>query len=267
MKMKLHSLQTGGIVYPLMFRSVIRAAGFGWAVRSIAFVMFGLYMVSYLPLIYHRKPPQTIRRFFDKSVLGDTPFLILCIASVFSATAYYIHFIYLPLLTKVRVPVIEQDLGFNLLAILNGSSAVGRLLAGIAAAKFGPTETIFVSLVLGSIVLFCWILVDSIQGTIAWSVLWGMVSGVLVALPGAFIPLFCPFPAFIGTRSGMYWVFVGAGLLIGSPIGGAIYDVRMESSGSWRMQVFAGTFMMGAAMFTLYPLIHLRLKAGATGIS
>ncbi|KAF2471485.1 MFS general substrate transporter [Lindgomyces ingoldianus] len=198
----------GGVVYPLMFRSIVRSVGFGWAVRSIAFVMLSLYVVSYLPLLNHQEPPPVIRRFFDTSALRDAPFMVLCIGSIFSATAYYIPFLYLPLLTKVRIPSVGSDLAFDLLAILNGSSAVGRLLAGVAAAIFGPTETTSVSLVFGSILLFCWSVVDSVAGTIVWAVFWGMVSGVLVALPGAFIPLFCPSLAVIGTRSGMYWVFI-----------------------------------------------------------
>jgi len=249
-----------------MFRSIVRSAGFGWAVRGIAFVMLGLYVISYLPLLYYREKPPTVRHFFDPSALRDAPFMVLCVASVFSATAYYIPFLYLPLLTKVRIPWISSNLTFGLLSILNGSSVVGRLLAGVAAAIFGPTETISISLVFGSILLFCWIVVDSVAGTIVWSVFWGMVSGVLVALPGAFIPLFCPSLTVIGTRSGMYWVFVGLGLLIGSPIGGAIYDVKMGNSDSWRLQVFAGIFMMGAAVCTVYPMLHLRHKSRSAAV-
>jgi MFS family permease len=250
-----------------MFRSIVRSAGFPWAVRSIAFVVLSLYTLSYLALLNHQKPPPMVRRVFDTAALTDAPFMVLCVASLCSATAYYIPFLYLPLLTQVRIPSVDSDLAFDLLAILNGASGVGRLLAGIAAAIFGPTETIAVSLVFGSIILFSWIAVESVAGTIVWAVFWGMVSGVLVALPGAFVPLFCPSLALIGTRSGMYWLWVGLGLLIGSPIGGAIYDVKTAGSDWWKLQVFAGIFMMMAAAFTVYPIIHLHRNARAAGSS
>lgn len=246
-----------------MFRTLVSHAGFPWAVRAIGFVTLGLYLVSYLVLINHPKKPPMARRFFDASAFTDMPFMVLSVASLFSATAYYIPLLYLPLLTKIRIPHVQPHIASDLLAILNGASVVGRLIAGVVAAKYGPTETIFISLVMGSILLFCWIVVDTVPGTIVWSVFWGMISGVLVALPGAFIPLFCPSLSVIGTRSGMYWAWVGAGLLIGSPIGGAIYDVKAGRGDWWRLQVFAGVFMMGAAALIVYPILHLRRKRRA----
>lgn len=244
-----------------MFRALLKQIGFAWTVRAIAFVVLALYGFSYLVLVNQPKKPVMVRRLFDLSAFTDLPFMVLSVASLFSATAYYIPLLYLPLLTQARIPTVNPDLIFYLLAILNGASAVGRLLAGIVAAKFGPTETISVALVIGSTLLFSWIRVTSIAGTIVWSVFWGMISGVLVALPGAFIPLFSPSLAVIGTRSGMYWVWVGLGMLIGSPISGAIHDPRSARTDWWRLQVFAGVFMMAAALLTIYPVIHLRRKA------
>ena len=251
----------GGIIYPIMFRKLVSRIGFAWAVRSIAFVVLALYLVSYLNLINRPKMKSTIRRqLFDTTALTDWPFMLLCTASLFSATAYYIPLLFLPIVTEIRIPTMNTDLAYNLLAIVNGASAVGRILAGITAAKCGPTETITVALMFGSVLLFCWKVVDSITGVITWSVFWGMISGVLVALPGAIVPLFSPSLAVIGTRSGMYWAWVGLGLLIGSPIGGALYDQRAAGTDLWRLQVFAGALMMATALFTVYPTIHLRRK-------
>ncbi|KAI2601774.1 putative MFS monocarboxylate transporter [Hypoxylon sp. NC1633] len=251
----------GGIVYPIMFRYLIPQIGFAWTVRAIAFVAFALYLLSYLALINHQQPKLAIRRFFDSSAFTDVPFMSLSVASLCSAIGFYIPLLYLPILTQVRIPSVDADLALDLLAILNGASVVGRLLAGFIAAKFGPTETILVSLVLASMLLFCWIAVATVVGTIIWAVFWGMISGILVTLPGAFIPLFCPSLSLLGTRSGMYWSWIGLGMLIGSPIGGALYDIRSVSTDYWRLQVFSGCFMMGASLFTVYPVIHLRRKA------
>ncbi|KUI60904.1 Riboflavin transporter MCH5 [Cytospora mali] len=162
----------GGIIYPIMFRYLVPQIGFPWTVRSIAFVILALYLVSYSIFIGHQQKPPIIRRFFDASALTDLPFMMLSVASLFSATAYYIPLLYLPLLTEIRIPSVSPDFSLDLLAILNGASVVGRLLAGVLAAVIGPTETISVSLVLGSMLLFCWIAVDSVSGTIAWSVFW-----------------------------------------------------------------------------------------------
>ncbi|KAK9441950.1 Major facilitator superfamily domain, general substrate transporter [Metarhizium brunneum] len=259
----------GGIVFPTMFRALVPRVGFPWTVRSIGFLILALYLLSYLVLIDGRRKTSrapVIRRFFDISAFTDLPFMLLSIASVFSATAFYIPLLYLPLFTKVRVPSISPDLTIDLLSILNGVSVIGRLVAGLAAAIFGPTETIAVSLVAASVLLFCWIPVDTVAGTIVWAIFWGMVSGILVTLPGAFIPLFCPSVTVIGSRTGMYWSWVGLGMLIGSPIGGAIYDVKSAGSDYWRLQVFAGVFMMAAALLTIYPILYLRRKGRMTSV-
>lgn len=247
-----------------MLRALVPRLGFPWAVRFIGFLVLALYLVSYLVLLDRgrgRTAPPVVRRFFDASALTDLPFMALSVASLLSATAFYIPLLYLPLFTRVRVPSVDPGLKIHLLAILNGASVVGRLLAGLAAAVFGPTETIAVSLAVGSAMLFCWIAVHDVPGTVVWSVFWGMVYGILVTLPGAFIPPFCPSMAVIGTRTGMYWSWVGLGMLIGSPIGGAIYDLRSAGADYWHLQVFAGVFMMGAALLTVYPILHLRRRA------
>ncbi|KAI1170287.1 putative MFS monocarboxylate transporter [Nemania sp. FL0916] len=254
----------GGIIYPLSFRYLLPQIGYAWTVRTIGFIVFGLYLISYLSLTYQSKTPAAARRFIDVSAFTDLPFISLAVASVFSATAYYVPFIYLPLLTAIRIPSISQDFTLDLLAILNGASAVGRILAGICAAIIGPTETVCICLVLGSIILFSWIAVDTVAGIVVWVIFWGAVSGVIVALPGAIVPLLCPSLAVIGTRSGMYWVSVGLGLLIGSPIAGAIYDFRTQGPDWWHLQVFAGFFMLGAAAFILHPAIHIRRRSAKT---
>ncbi|KAI0160026.1 putative MFS monocarboxylate transporter [Hypoxylon sp. FL1284] len=254
----------GGVVYPIMFRFLVPRIGFPWTVRSIGFVALGLDLFSCIVLAGPQsKPAGARRRFFDPSILTDLPFILLCVGSICSATAYYIPFIYLPLITEERIQSVGADFGFDLVAIVNGSSALGRLLGGLAAAQFGPTETTCVCLFLGSIMLFCWIVVDTVAGTIVWSVFWGIITGVLVALPGAMLPLFCPSLSVVGSRSGIYWAFVGLGILIGSPIGGAVHDSQSARSGRWQVQVFAGILMMAAAVVVVYPIIRLRRNVQA----
>ncbi|RYC55500.1 hypothetical protein CHU98_g10713 [Xylaria longipes] len=256
----------GGIVYPLMLRYLVPRIGFPWATRSLGFVVFGLYLLSYLVLVNYQPKARSGRRFFDTTAFVDWPFIILCVAGLFNATAYFIPLLYLPLVEKVRVPSIDPNLTLDLLPILNGASVLGRLLIGLAAARIGPTETITICLALSSVLLFAWIAVDSVSATIVWSVFWGIISGALVALPGAFIPLFCPSTSVLGTRSGLFWISLGLGFLIGSPIAGSIYDLKTAEKDSWHLQVFAAVFMAGAAVLSIYPVIHLRRKSKVPAI-
>ncbi|KAI0025890.1 putative MFS monocarboxylate transporter [Xylariomycetidae sp. FL0641] len=250
----------GGIVYALMFRYLEPSIGFPWAVRSIAFLMLGTYLVAFLVLAGDAQKPPAVRRLFDVSTLTDGPWMGLCATAMVTSAAYYIPFLYLPIITETKVPGTGQGTVLDLLAVLNGTSAIGRLLAGVMAAIIGPTETCFLFLILGAIILFSWIAVGTLAGTIGWTVFWGAVSGVAVSVPGAFIPLFCPSIAVMGTRGGMFWLFIGLGMLIGAPIGGAIYNPKQGEGGLWRLQVFAGVMELAGALFLIYPIMHLRKK-------
>lgn len=249
-----------------MFRYLLPDIGFPQTVRAIAYLALGLYAISWCALFNAIPKPPAVRSFLDMSAFTDWPYMAICFASIFSSAAYYIPMLYIPTLTKVRTPSFTPERGFDLLAVINGASAVGRIVIGLIAAKFGPTETITVSAGLASVILFCWIPVDTTGGIFAWAVFWGMLSGAIVALPGAFIPLFCPNPSVIGTRNGMYWIWTAVGMLIGSPIAGAIYDPKSAAKGWWKLQVFSAVFMMMAAIISVYPSLHLRrgAKAGRT---
>lgn len=255
----------GGIIYPIMFRYLVGQVGFPWTVRSIAFVVLALYLISYLALLNRPRQPAVVRKLFDVSAFADRPWMVLCSLSILSCAGYYIPLLYLPLLTEARISSVSQDLGFDLLAIVNGSSFVGRLVAGLLAAKIGPTETVAACNFISAIIIFSWIAVKSVAGTVVWAVFWGMSSGVQVALPGAVVPLFCPSMAVLGTRNGMYWVFAGLGMLIGSPVAGAIYDPKSGGSGYWHLEFFAGIITFVGGVLLLYPIAHLRRRATAIG--
>ena len=249
------------MIYPIIFRQLVSSVGFGWAVRGIAFVMMGTYLVSYVVLAYKPAPSPMIRRWVDISAFTDPPFILSCFSALFSATAYYLPLLYLPVFAETGIPGFnDANLAFYLLSIVNGVSVVGRLSAGAIAMKIGPVETISLAVACSSLVLFCWTAVYSTAGVIVWSVFWGLTSSVIVALPGAVIPLLSPSLTVIGTRTGMYWAGVGIGVLIGSPIGGALIDIKASKVDWWHLTVLAGLFMMAAALLCIYPVIYIRRK-------
>ena len=221
--------------------------------------MLALYLISYFALLSPFERSPTPRSFFDMSALTDLPFMMIGVGALFGATAYYIPLLYLPQLAETSVPGIRPDFPADLVSILNGASVLGRLGAGFIAARYGTVEMVSFSMLIGSVLLFVWVAVHSLAGVIAWSVFWGMISSVQLALAGAFIPMFCPTLSVIGVRSGMYWMFVGTGALLGSPIGAAIYDPKLDK-GVWKLQVFAGMFMLCAAILTFGALLLLQRK-------
>ncbi|CRG83865.1 Multidrug resistance protein MdtL [Talaromyces islandicus] len=232
----------GGVIYPIMFRRLVSSVGFPWTARIIAFVMFGAYIFSYPILLYKPAPSPSVRRWVDVTAFTDLSFILANVGAMLSAIAYYLPMIYLPLFAETGIRNFGNgngDLAFYLISIVNGASVVGRLAAGLVATKIGPIETF-----------------NSTAGAIAWSIIWGLVSSVIVALPGAIIPLLSPSLKVIGTRSGMYWASVGLGVLIGGPVAGALIDINAAQVHWWKLQIFAGTFMAVATICYIYPISH-----------
>lgn len=256
-------LNTGGVIYPIMFRRLLSSVGFPWAVRAIAFTIFATFLVSYSALIYEPRNNNRVRPFIDTDAFTDKPFLLIVLGGFFSAIAYFVPMFYIPLYAETSIPNFQHDnadLAFYLVAIVNGTSVIGRLMAGLLGTLIGPTETTGLAVGASGLTLFLWILVKSVSGTIVWAAFWGFVSSVIVTLPGAMIPLFSPSMDVIGTRVGMFWAGVGVGVLIGSPIAGAMIDIQSMDIQWWKPQVFSGLVMTVGALCFIYPVMHLKKR-------
>ncbi|OKL64269.1 hypothetical protein UA08_00935 [Talaromyces atroroseus] len=251
----------GGVIYPIMFRRLVSPLGFPWTVRVIAFTMFGTFLMSYLTLIYKPQKNSLVRPLIDKAAFTDAGFLLLVLAGFFCSMAYYMPILYLPSFAESKIPGFSAqntDLAFYLVSIANGTSVVGRLIAGAIATAIGPTETATLAAASSSIILFLWIIVKSKTRMIVWTVFWGLASSVIVAMPGAMVPLFCPSLQVIGTRTGMFWAGVGIGVLIGCPVAGVLIDVKAAEIHWWQLQVFAGAIMTAGTLSFIYPVIQVR---------
>ena len=97
---------------------------------------------------------------------------------------------------------------------------------------------------------------DGSAEVVIWSVMWGLMSSVIVALPGAVITLLCPSRSVIGTRTGMYWAVSALGILIGSPVAGALVVSGPSGQVWWHLQVFAGLCMVMGASLLVYPSVY-----------
>ena len=221
----------------------------------MAFLLLFGFLFSYAVLPFRPAKSPVVRRYVDPAAFRDVPFMSFVSAGFFGAMGYYIPLLYLPLYAETSIGVKAMNLAFYLLAIVNGTSTIGRIVAGFAAARFGPLELTTFALGACAILLFSWISVHSTAAVVVWSVFWGLLSSVVVALPGAIIPLLCPSRNVIGTRTGMYWAVAGVGVLIGSPIGGALIVSGPSGTVWWHLQVFSGLCMVFATVGCGFPMI------------
>ena len=104
--------------------------------------------------------------------------------------------------------------------------------------SFGNLNVIIPCIILSAAVVFAWISVTTTSGLIAVSFFYSFVSGGLVALPPAILVSLSPSLAHVGTRVGMAFSIGSLGVLIGSPIAGAI--LKSQSNLDAAGQVIVG---------------------------
>jgi predicted MFS family arabinose efflux permease len=148
----------------------------------------------------------------------------------------------------LRNSITNPDLAFYLLAIMNSTSIFGRIIPNFLADKFGPFNVVIPCTLLSGILCFCFIEVKSSAGLIVLMAFYGFFSGTYVSIPPTIIVnLSLDAREKIGTRLGQSFGFVALGLLIGTPIGGAILD----KSGFKAVWVFGGSLLIGSGVILI----------------
>jgi len=150
------------------------------------------------------------------------------------------------------------QLGFDLLAVLNGASAFGRIGSSLISQKVGASRLLLTAVVTSSVMLFAWIGIHTLADFVVFCVLFGFFSGILISANPVAIahPVISPTPGVIGTRLGMQWFATSIGVLVGAPIAGALGDDGTDKAFR-KLEIFSGVTMAAGACFFLVPLIAI----------
>ncbi|THY50496.1 MFS general substrate transporter [Aureobasidium pullulans] len=142
----------------------------------------------------------------------------------------------------------SANLAGYLFALIDAGSFFGRILGGLLANRVGQFNVVTVACYLSSLLLFCWLAVSSSAGLVVFAILFGAVSGAIIAL---MMPLFAhtaDHPSKIGTYIGQSTFVVGFAGLIGTPITGALIT---DDQGYSHGIIFSATAaMVGAVLIT-----------------
>ena len=128
---------SGGVIYPIIFRQLQPRIGFGWTVRTIAFIIL---ITQLVPLLGTRlRGPSSTKRhdFLDLTTFKSKPYLLFCIATFFGFMGIYVTFFYIELFALEKTDV-NGNLASYLLSIINAASTIGRLIPNFFADKTGP---------------------------------------------------------------------------------------------------------------------------------
>lgn len=228
----------GGVLYPIIFSQLQPKVGFGWAVRVIGLIALITLIIPCVVIKPRMKPPGR-RKIFDLSILKELPYEVFNLATFFGFVGQYIPFFF------IEQYAIEHSMSitFWLLIVLNVGSIPGRIVPSLLADKyFHPLHVLATCTGCATLLAFCWIAIKhSTSGLVVWCLLYGFTSGAFVSLQGAAVASMVEPSqmATIGTRFGIN-MFCGAlGILIGSPVGGAIFPSSWPGA-----QSFCGVMLL-----------------------
>ena len=201
----------GGIIWPVMLNQLLThdSVSFGWTMRIVGFTMLPLLLFACLTVrepVAHLHPPQPvqppsdpeasssndekpdrqvqasasngkkIRRKADYSILRNKTYLLLCIGLSTSYLGLFNPLFYVSAYAVTRA--VSTTMAFNLLAIVNGASLLGRVIPGFLADRYGHYNLIIMSALFSMVTAFCWTAVTDLAGLIVWSAAYGFSSGV-----------------------------------------------------------------------------------------
>lgn len=225
---------TGGVIYPTLFHSLQPRIGSGWATRAIGLVAFVTLGFTNI-VMRQRVLPATRRKLLDVSALREAPFILCTAGLFFGFLGLYIPFFYITPYAHFKTGA-NATLAFYLVPILNAGSIFGRLVPNAMADRFGALNILIPCTLVCALLAFTWTTVDEIGGIVAFAILYGFFSGSFVSLPPSTILSLSNDLNKVGTHLGMSFSIAGIGILIGSPVGGAL--LNLDTGHFIRAQVF-----------------------------
>ncbi|KAF9917273.1 hypothetical protein BX616_001530 [Lobosporangium transversale] len=194
----------------------------------------------------------------DFSVLKEKRFLILVALCFFVANGYFNPYYYFPTYVQKRGSSVST--ASLLVGILNGSSAVGRVLMGLTSDYIGDINTLFISSLIASLsVLVVWMLAGtSIPVMVIFCVIFGFFSGSYVAIVPTVAAHLCGISR-LASVTGIVYGGIAIGTLIGAPVGGALLD--LSQGDDYRpLQIWAGIVMAVGATLSLVLKLTVNSK-------
>lgn len=266
-----------GLVYPIMLRNIFEQRSFRHAVQFMALVCF---LSSLLALVLSKPNPRFPYRkitewtasttWADMSAFSSPPWVL------FSCAIAMMFFGFYGIFFNLQGWASQEGIGFDgerhpmclenpsacqynglklktywLLAIMNGSSSIGRLSSSYLCDKFGALNVhASVSIVSSALCLFMWVHLTNLHGGLAFAIVFGAFSGSVIGLPPASMA------AVLGKDQKKLGQWLGQTFCLAAPFaltGPVIegYLVSRYQAHYLTIQIFSGLCLLSSAVFML----------------
>ncbi|KAJ7087163.1 MFS general substrate transporter [Mycena epipterygia] len=236
----------GSTVFPIIIRQLITRVGFPWAMRTVGFIMAFVLIIANLCIAQPLpvRPVKASHSLLSFRVFRSGAFSLLCLSTVILFLGLFTILTYI---TSSAIAFgISPNFAFYLVAVVNFSSGVGRIVSGLLGDRYGSMNVMVIMTTLAGVTTFAWPFCRTIPTIIVISILYGFFSGAWIALIGSTIGQMGGMED-IGSRVGAMNTVAGLGTLCGPPISGAFvgtalgYTAVGYFSGSAQI---VGTFLM-----------------------
>ncbi|RDW57781.1 MFS monocarboxylate transporter-2 [Coleophoma crateriformis] len=247
---------TGGVIFPLMVRQLLPQIGFSWTMRCIALVQFVSILVANI-FVRTRIQPRKTGPLVEWSAFKEGPYSFFVLGSFFNFWGVYIVFYYIGAFSRDTLGYSYHD-SINLLVLMNGIGAIGRILPGLIADRWcGPLHVIIPASFICMVLLYSWNSIHSYTGIYSLAVIYGIFGATVQGIFPAALSSMTLDISKSGMRMGMAFSIVAFANLSGPPIAGAL--IRKANGGYLYAFVFAGTCL---CLGTIFSIICRIVKGG-----
>ncbi|KAI9661324.1 MAG: hypothetical protein M1821_009651 [Bathelium mastoideum] len=245
----------GGLVGTAAIPNLFSSIGFGWTMRTIAFIYLALLAIAIVSVksrIQHSPKRPVLSEFI--APLRQRDLLLTSAAGFWFFMGVFIPYNYL--ISESVYYGMSQQLANYTLTILSATSVFGRILPLWVGDHYGRFNAmITTSLVSAILVLALWIPANTNATNLAFAGLYGFSSGTFVAMVPALIAQVCGDVKKLGSYMGASYLVICPAIIIAQPIAGALVDAD-DGDFTW-LQVYCGLCMIvGSVFFSLARGAH-----------
>lgn len=229
-----------------MLESLFLKVGWGWATRIQGFVFLVLLVLPNLLIRVRLRPLPKGSVLPNLKIFRQPAFVLVTIAAYFLEWGLFVPVTHLTSYC-LNSGAMSPTFAFQVIAIYNAASSVGRWASGYLADRFGRYNIMIIT------VFFCmsssiglWLPaavfsernsnhVATFGLTVSYSVLMGMASGSNISLAPVCVGVLCDTREY-GQYYAMCYTIVAFGTLTGVPIAGAI--IGANGGAYWGVAVF-----------------------------
>ncbi|KAK5130044.1 hypothetical protein LTR08_002518 [Meristemomyces frigidus] len=234
----------GGIIYPVILNNLIPSIGFGWAQRICGFI--SLFLLAVAAAIIRPTGMRRQGRFILLEAFNKPAYSYQVAALFMVVLGLWTPYFYLAEYGLAHG--MDAGLASYLFALINAGSFIGRMSGGVLSGYLGQFNVITSACYLSSMLMFCWLAIESSAGLIVLSLFFGATSGIIIALMMSTIAYTADHPSKIGTYIGQSTFVVGFAGLAGTPITGALINNYHGYTGG--IAFSAAVMMVGAFLIT-----------------